>query len=136
MLTFAGDRLEPLLAGKLSVVFRKMGPADFTPDTVYAYVSARASAIVAKFTVKSWERLPLDKALRLAAKGNVTEEYLRTYTTGYSDLIVIVAGPLQVAEHPVTLKHLSTEYEFRPSSTFMPLSATGVTTIDRLARFK
>ena len=95
MLTFAGYSLEPLLAGKLKVVFRKMGPSTFTPTVVYAYVSAPASAVVARFPVASWEKQPLATALRHAARGLVSEEYLRQYAHGYNDLLVITPGPIQ-----------------------------------------
>lgn len=136
MLTFAGNSMEPLLAGQLDVVFRKMGPSMFTPSLVYAYVSAPSSAVVAKFSVISWERQPLKQALQQSVRGMLSEAYLRQYAQGYNELLVIRPGPIQVARTPVTLKLLSTEYEFWPSSTFMPLSGKGVATLDRLADFK
>lgn len=136
MLTFSGDAQEPLLEGKLEVLFRKMGPQSFKPTLVYAYVSAPASAIVAKFEVDSWEREPVDVAISLASKGLVSEDYLRSYSKGYSDLLVIKPGPIQVADTPITLKQMSNAYEFWPSSTFMPLSANGIQTLNRLGNFR
>jgi len=135
ILSFAGENLDSIIAGRLSVVFRKMGPTAFTPDLVYAYVGSPTSAIVAKFQVESWNRQPLEIALRLAKQGHLTKEYLRSYANGQTDLIVITARSFQVAKHPLKLKKLTDDYDFWPSSTFMPLSATGTATIDHLASF-
>ncbi len=136
MLTFSGDAREPLLEGKLEVLFRKMGPQGFEPTLVYAYVSAPASAVVAKFEIDSWDREPVDVAIGLASKGLVSEDYLRSYSKGYTELLVIKPGPIQVAETPITLKQMSDAYEFWPSSTFMPLSGNGILTLNTLGNFK
>jgi predicted transcriptional regulator len=120
---------------KVSVVFRKTGLRAFQPACLYAYLSAPTSAIVAKMSVTSYEYLDVEEAIQLAGKGQISIEELRAYATNYSKLLVYRIGKVYMAKHPATFQKLSSEYDFWPSSTFIPLSKTGATTLDRICSF-
>jgi len=135
MLAFHSKWHEPIQSKSFSVVFRKFGPRDFTPDWIYAYVAQPVSAIVAKLEVTSYRLLPVADAVKLARKGLLTEEELRTYSARFSTLVVFGIGSSQLARRPVSLLTLKTDYDFWPDSTFIPLSMRGTTTLDELGDF-
>jgi len=135
MLTFDVKWLEPLLAGNVSYVFRKMGPNRFVPDLIYAYFSQPISAVAAKCPVISWESLSIDEALALASQGSISTHELHSYAKDYKELIVIGIGKPQEAKTRIEMQFMRKEFGFWPSSTFMPLSATGCKTLNALAKF-
>lgn len=136
ILTFDDRWRQPLSAGDISAVFRKRCPSFFIPTIIYAYFAKPSSAIAARFPVISWERQPLAEAVGCAGKGRISPEELRSYAKGYDDLLVITIGQVEAAQSPVTHAYLCERYDYWPSSTFTPLSGTGVKTIDALAHFK
>ena len=136
IVTFHQQWRAPLLAGEIDVVFRKLGPRDFVPRLLYAYVSAPISAIIARAPIEAYHDLPLTEALRLSDRGAIEKEELRQYAAGWLRLIVMELGQISVASTPLSCKSLSAKYNYWPSSTFIPLSRTGVQTLDQLGQFR
>ncbi len=135
MLTFDSKWLQPLLDHKISYVFRKMGPRQFTPEVIYAYFSTPVSAVAAKCSVTSWESLGIEQAVTLAEKGSISPKDLRLYADNYSELLVIGIGRPIEATNRIEMQFMRKEFGFWPSSTFMPLSTFGCTTLDELGGF-
>lgn len=135
ILTFDSRWRLPLTQGEIRVVFRKMGPTDFIPDTVYAYIASPDSAIVARAPILAYETLGIQDALDLADDGKLSRRELLEYVGEWKHLIVMRLGNLWVADTPITYAHLSEKYNYWPSSTFIPLSATGKNILDKLGKF-
>ena len=125
----------PLIKSEIRVVFRKKGPKQFTPKTMYAYISTPTSAIVAKMPVLSCEFLPLDEAVQRATRGAISEDELRHYAKTNRELVVIEIGKTSVAKTPITLDYLVQTHGFWPSANFIPLSNHGVDVLDQLGDF-
>ncbi len=135
ILSFHSKWYEAVQKGEFSVVFRKMGPIKFVPDLLYAYLTAPVSAIIARAEVTKYEHLPIEDALLLSRQGLLTKDEVRSYGLHYSHLFVFHLGQISISQSPVTMQHLVSNYDFWPSSTFIPLSGAGKETIDRLAGF-
>jgi len=118
--------------GTINAIFRRQVPISFVPDQIFAYVSKPISAITAKLFVTAFERLPVDDTIRFAKGGHLREDELRSYAGDREELVVIQISGTKVAVRPIEFAHLAKEYDFWPSSTSMPLSATGVRTLDEL----
>ena len=132
ILTFSGEWELPLRDGNISVVFRKTGPSGLVPRLMYPYVAQPASAIIGKMEILSYESMDIDAATRLCSEGSITEAKLREYAKDYGQLFVFHVGPFQNAATPITHRLLNDKYDYWPSSTFIPLSASGVATLDEL----
>ena len=135
ILTFNHRWEQMLLEKKLDVVFRKQGPADFTPKLIYAYVSAPTSAIVCRVSIVAYDEMPVDKAVTLADRGCIDVSELKSYAGMNGKLIVMELGAILVAKSPITCEYLSQHYNYWPSSTFIPLSKSGVAILDKLGEF-
>jgi len=135
ILTFASRWCEPMVKGKIKVVFRKAGPTRVTPELMYVYFSAPISAIVARLPIVSYEILPLAKAIMLTEDGQISREELVSYARDRQELVVMHVGQVAVASNPITRIHMSSAYNFWPSSTFIPLSGAGKRTLDAYGRF-
>lgn len=127
---------DPLLAGKIKVVFRKQGPHCFTPSLMYAYITAPISAIIARMPIISHTSMPTEKAILLATRGDIDVEELRHYAKDLDNLLVTEIGQIAVAKRPITLSYMSANFNFWPSSSFIPLSASGARTLDKLGQFE
>ena len=133
--TFSDKWRKPLIEGHVRVVFRKNGPRQFTPTMMYAYVAGPTSAIVAKMAITSYTTMSINEAVKLASSGAITEAELRDYAESYSQLVVMPVDLPRIARSPITYKFLSAEYNYWPSSTFIPLSQHGVQILDKLGEF-
>ena len=134
--TFNHKWCDPLLAGRVHVVFRKQGPTNFTPTLMYVYASAPVSAIVARAPILSYEKLPTAEVMELTQRGAIAPEELESYCRLRDTLVVMGIGQVSAAKSPITFSFLAEHYNFWPSSTFIPLSASGVKTLDRLGQFR
>ena len=135
IVTFAGRWLDAIHNHEIVSVFRKMGPTDFTPRVVYLYVAAPTSAIVARSRLRDYAHMAVSDALKVCKSGRLSEAELRDYAGSYKELIVMRLGDIEIAQHPISLKELADDFDYWPSSTFIPLSGTGVETLDRVGRF-
>lgn len=135
MLAFNSKWLEPLVQGKVSVVFRKVGPS-FTPKLLYAYFSTPISAIAARLSVERYERLPVEAAVDLARDGLLTPAELRSYARKWSQLVVYRIGEVQAAQRPIAYSVLRERFDYYISSTFTSLSTKGAATLDDLGVFR
>jgi len=135
ILSFHSKWYESLRQKQFTVVFRKMGPKSFCPDVMYAYLTRPVSAIVAKIQVPRYEVLPIGEAAALAPQGLLTEHELRDYGTTYSELVVFWIEDIRMASAPITMKKLVADFDFWPSSSFIPLSKSGQHTLDSLGHF-
>jgi predicted transcriptional regulator len=135
LLTFDSRWRTSLVTGQVRVVFRKMGPKAFVPDLMYAYVASPDSAIVARMPITSYAAMPLKDAVQLADQGAISAEELIQYAHTWQELIVMHVGAVAVAKAPITYDYLAKEYNYWPSSTFIPLSRTGKTVLDKLGQF-
>jgi len=135
------SRWEKYLKTKvISVVFRKQAPRGFRPDWLYAYAAKPISAVIAKMSVHSLERLPIEEAVDLAEDGLLTEAELREYAAPpfaatWSELFVYRVGHIQVAVTPVTLAAMRDAWNYWPSPSFTPLSDEAKEMIDERANF-
>jgi predicted transcriptional regulator len=136
ILTFSHRWCEPLLEGKVHVVFRKQGPRGFSPELMYVYASAPASAIIARVPIVSYQTMSMTESLSLASRGCIDLAELRSYGRSVDELVVMKIGSVSVARTPVACALLADKYNFWPSSTFIPLSATGVKVLDTLGQFR
>jgi predicted transcriptional regulator len=136
ILSFHSKWYDPLREGKCSLVFRKTGPKRFKPDRLYAYLSAPISAVVARIPVIGYEEMPLEQAVRLAAKGFISRQELLSYAGERPTLVVYTIGPPAIARRPVTRIALMEKYDFAPSQTYIPVSETGQSLLDHLAEFE
>ena len=135
ILTFHGKWHLPLVKGEISVVFRKKGPTWFSPTHLYAYMSKPVKGIVARMPVAKYEFVPIESALEVASRGKIGKEELRAYAADYVNLLLIGIGPVAPAKSLISFELLAREYDFWPSSTFMPLSKSGMDVLDRLGDF-
>ena len=135
MLSFHSKWQTPICNGEVSVVFRKTWPTKIDARAIYAYFGAPTSAIAAKFPIEGLELLPIQDALAFSAAGAISRAELETYATDFDAIYVCHIGSVEVANSPVDRKFLTDEYDFWPSSTYMPLSSYGEETLDRLAEF-
>jgi predicted transcriptional regulator len=135
ILTFNHRWEQMLTKGKIEVVFRKQGPSNFTPRLIYAYVSAPTSAIVCRMPVIAYSTMPVAKALEFADRGCIEVDELKSYAGASNSLIVMELGAILVARSPITCEYLSQHYNYWPSSTFIPLSKSGVAILDELGEF-
>jgi len=135
ILAFHSKWLVPLLDDDVGVVFRKMGPTWFSPKVVFAYLSAPISSIVARMSVTKYEFVPTETALACAERGKIEKEELRAYASGYSQLLLIEVAQVAKAETPITCAKLSSDYDYSPSSTFIPLAKEGIDTLNALGHF-
>lgn len=124
----------------MSVVFRKTGPRSFTPESLYVYLNAPVSAIIGRLPVSEYLSMSLDDAIELADQGMISEAELRDYAKQpygkhYSRLVVYRVGRIEVAEAPVTMKLLQSDYGFFASPNFIQLSTSGAQILDGLAGF-
>jgi predicted transcriptional regulator len=133
--TFHSEWHDDLINKRISTVFRKLGPNRFTPTTMYAYVSSPISAIVARARIASFAYLDIEEAIAFCKQGRMREDDLRTYARGFPRLLVMHIRDVNVARRPITYATLSTDFAFFPSSTFIPIGRSGVSTMDRLGRF-
>jgi hypothetical protein len=124
-----------LLEKKLDIVFRKQGPSGFTPKLIYAYVTAPTSAILCCAPIVAYDEMPVAKAVTLADRGCIDVSELKTYSGVNGKLIVMELGAILVAKSPITYEFLSKHYNYWPSSTFIPLSKSGVAILDELGGF-
>ena len=136
MLTFNAKWQGPLLAGEVEVVFRKQGPRGFVPTLMYPYVAAPISAIVARIPIISYASVSAERAIELANRGSIDKDELRDYANGLDSLLVIELGPVAVAKYPITCSYMSEHFNFWPSSTYIPISATGMQRLDKLGQFE
>ena len=132
--SFSSKWQQPLLRGRVGVVFRKNGPS-FTPDLMYVYIAAPEKAIVARTPITKYTTMPLEEALLLADQGAIEATELATYAEPFKELVVMEIGQVARASKPITFKHLAENYNFYPSSTFIPLSQSGVDTLNKLGQF-
>ena len=135
ILTFHHQWEQPLKRGAVHVVFRKQGPPGPPPKIIYAYISAPTSAIVCRIAVHKHENVSLNQAIRLADQGSITVEELKKYAGNRASLVVTHIDRPQIARKPIACEFLSKNYNFWPSSTYIPLSGTGVKVLDRLGDF-
>ncbi len=136
VLTFNQRWLEPLTYGRVSVVFRKSGPTDFTPQLVYAYIAAPTSSIAFRMEITSYSSMPVEATFELADAGAISKSDLKSYAGSNHNLVVMRIGQIFVAELPITCDFLAQNFNFWPSSTYIPLSSAGVATLDELGHFK
>ncbi len=136
MLTFNAKWQGPLLAGEVEVVFRKQGPRGFVPTLMYTYMAAPISAIVARIPISSYAYVATEKAIELADRGSIDSDELRDYAKGLGSLLVMELGRVAVAKYPITYSYMSEHFNFWPSSTYIPLSATGIQLLDELGQFE
>jgi hypothetical protein len=125
-----------LIQGAVSVVFRKMGPSHFSPKTIYAYFGSPIATLDARITVQQASRAPVDEAVNFAGQGLLTPDELRQYAELWSDLLVYQIGDILVAENTIPYSLLQDKYNFYVSSTYTPLSGTGVKVIESLGKFR
>ncbi len=135
LLTFDSKWRAPLVTGNIRVVFRKMGPKAFVPDLMYAYVASPDSAIVARMPITSCTAMSLKDAVQLADEGCISPEELIQYAHTWQELIVMHVGAVAVAMEPISYDYLAKEYNYWPSSTFIPLSGNGKKVLDKLGQF-
>jgi predicted transcriptional regulator len=135
ILTFNHRWEQTLLEKKLDIVFRKQGPSDFIPKLIYAYVSAPRSAIVCRMQIVAYDEMPIAKAVTFADRGCIDVPELKSYAGIDGKLIVMKLGVILAAKSPITFEYLSRNYNYWPSSTFIPLSKSGVAILDDLGEF-
>lgn len=135
VVSFAAKWQEPLTHNDVTVVFRKRGPANFTPDFLYFYVGAPVSAVIGRAKITEFERLATDEAVRLADEGHINEKELRAYATGYDALVVFHLGRLQLAKTELSYSTLASSFGFSPPQSFFVLSKEGKSQLNKLAGF-
>lgn len=135
ILTFDSRWREPIVSAQVRVVFRKMGPSDFTPNLMYIYIAAPDSAIVARSPITKYETLNLADALLLADDGKISRDALTEYARDRRQLIVMHLGEIAIAQSQITYLRLAEDFNFWPSSTFIPLSESGRRVLDKLGTF-
>ena len=124
-----------MINNEIRVVLRKSGPKRFTPELMYVYFSTTISAVAARLPIVSYDVRTVATARLLAEDGHISREVLVSYARDRQEFVVMDAGQAAVAHNPITRTHMSAEYNFWPSSTFIPLSGTGRRTSDAYARF-
>jgi len=132
ILSFAGEWDVPLRSQEVSVVFRKSGPSAFVPDQMFAYIAAPVSAITAKMRVESSVFMPIDEAVAYCDAARLTEDALREYAKDYAEVLVFHIADIEPATKPISRVLLTEQFDFWPSSTYIPLSSTGVATLETL----
>lgn len=135
ILSFDSKWLDPIRSGAFSCVFRKMGPATFVPNLLYAYLARPVSAIVARMMVIGHREVSIAEAENLAPQAMLTSQAIRDYANKNLSLVVYDIGPMALARTPITLATLKDEYDFWPSSNYIPLAPHGTTLLDRLGNF-
>ena len=106
------------------------------PRLIYAYMSAPISAIVARMPIISYSSLLTQEAIKLAGRGCIDYGELQDYAKGMKELLVMEIGQVAVARNPITCTFMSANFNFWPSSTFIPLSASGARNLDELGQFE
>lgn len=132
LVAFEERWLEPLLRNRVSVVFRKRLPGVAAADWLYLYVADPTSAIIGRARVQRYERMFVNDALAIAARGGLTREALRDYATGFGRLSVFSIGPIAESQKPIYLKYLIDVFHFEPPDEFYVLSKQGKAAIDKL----
>ena len=136
LLTFSHKWCDLIRSDRVRAVFRKQGPLGFTPQLMYVYASAPTSAVIARMPIVSYEILPTAEAFTFADLGAIDVAELRQYGRTMDTLIVMKTGSVFVAESAITFAFMAKHFNFWPSSTFIPLSATGVKKLDDLGQFR
>jgi hypothetical protein len=139
IISFDANWVEPMQQSEFSVVFRKHRPARMEPRWMYAYCSKPVSAIVARMPVISVLELPLDEAVKMCDRSMHTEDQIRKYAKStfrdYMSLVVYEIGIVEYAKSPIPLRLLVADFDYWPSSTFIPLSVEGKRILDKLGSF-
>lgn len=121
---------QPFRDRNIKVFFRKRGPRSFSPDFVFLYIAAPASRLIGRAEVESFSYMKLDKAVKLAVDGGLSETNLRHYAAGYSELAVFTLMGFEEAPSPLSFSQLSADYDFHPPQSLVRLSGTGKTTLE------
>lgn len=136
ILSFDAKWLEALEAHSIDVVFRKMGPKTFTPKTLYAYLAMPISAIVARCPLSEVSTRDLEEAVTLVGRAGLSETELRAYAGTHSRLLIYELARIDMAAKYIEFDTLREDYDYWPSSNYIPLSASGIETLDKLGSFK
>jgi len=135
ILTFHSAWESRIRDGLFRAIFRKMGPRQIEPDTLYAYVARPLSAIIARMSINENVFVPVKQALELSDEGAISKSDLERYAIGYSELLVYRIRQIDLASKPVDYETLAQQYGYFPSSTFIPLSGSGQKVLDSLGGF-
>ena len=108
---------------------------------MYMYLGRSISSIVARATIDSYERLPVDQAVCLAEQGCISKEELVDYVSQpyggrYTELVVYRIGPVCMARSPITMRYLAAKYDYWPSTTYVRLSDEGKRTLNSIGNFE
>lgn len=126
---------KPMQEHEIKVFFRKRGPKTFTPTYVFVYITSPASKLIGRVEVESFSFMKLDKAVKLAAEGGLTETELRYYASSYSELAVFQLKRFEQADVPITFEKLSSAYNFFPPQSLVRLSESGKSELETALGF-
>lgn len=130
--SFRSEWMDPIKSGAVSVFFRSKSPLS-KPKCVFIYIGNPVKSIIGKAKVVSISRSPRPDALRLAARGSISESDLDRYIGTRKDVGVITIDDLEIFEREVSADSLSAFVMFHPPQNFQTVSEELEETIYRLA---
>lgn len=130
VVSFASRWQSALAAREVHLFFRKRGPRAVTPEWVYVYVGAPASALIGRFRLRQHVQLDAHRALELAGEGGLTPEELLNYLGGSSHVDAFFVDELELAPRACPLAKLKEQYKFDPPQSFLFLSIEGLAALD------
>jgi len=122
VVSFASHWESKIVAGEVSLVFRRRFPKSFQAKRMYLYVGSPRSSLVGVAAIERTEDFSLEDALAECESAAISQVELEKYFKGYEKIGGYHLSDICFFEDALSLAYVSEETGFTPPQSFVRVS--------------